>query len=156
MPHRELIDIGIAGEFLSRSFAPSETIAIVLRSTSPATIVQRIVTLERVLQPRYLGRLAHENATEANIYFGANPVVSGSRKRIGELARGKDPLKLTRTLAAFVHGSADDVVDKALNYVFAKDRDFQDYLKSSQATKVLPSLRGRRLGTGDGAEPAAN
>ena len=24
--------------------------------------------------------------------------------------------------AAFVHGSADDVVDKALNYVFAKDR----------------------------------
>jgi hypothetical protein len=27
--------------------------------------------------------------------------------------------------AAFVHASADDVVDKALNYVFSKDRDFQ-------------------------------
>jgi hypothetical protein len=27
---------------------------------------------------------------------------------------------------AFVHGSADDVVDKALNYVFAKDRESQD------------------------------
>jgi len=26
--------------------------------------------------------------------------------------------------AAFVHASADDVVDKALNYVFSKDRDF--------------------------------
>jgi hypothetical protein len=25
--------------------------------------------------------------------------------------------------AAFVHASADDVVDKALNYVFSKDRD---------------------------------
>src|SRR5579872_6428726 len=54
--------------------------------------------------------------------------------------------------AAFVHGSADDVVDKALNYVFAKDREFQDYLKSSQSAKVTPSLRVRRAG----AEPVAN
>ena len=76
--------LGIAREFLSRSFAPSETIAIVLRRTSPATIVQRIVTLERALQPRYLGWLAHENATGANVYFAANPLVSGSRKRTKE------------------------------------------------------------------------
>ena len=58
--------------------------------------------------------------------------------------------------ASFVHGSADDVVDKALNYVFAKDREFQDYLKSSRSAKVVPSLRVRRLGNGDGVEPAAN
>ena len=32
--------------------------------------------------------------------------------------------------AAFIHASADEVVDKALNYVFAKDRDFQDFLKA--------------------------
>ena len=76
--------LGIAGEFLSRSFAPSETIAIVLRRTSPATIAQRIVTLERALQPRYLGWLAHENAAGANVYFAANPLVSGSRKRTKE------------------------------------------------------------------------
>ena len=54
--------------------------------------------------------------------------------------------------AAFVHGSADDVVDKALNYVFAKDREFQEYLKSSRSSKVVPSLRVRRLG----AEPVAS
>jgi hypothetical protein len=30
-----------------------------------------------------------------------------------------------------IHGSADDVVDKALNYVFAKDREFQEYLKTT-------------------------
>jgi hypothetical protein len=51
--------------------------------------------------------------------------------------------------AAFVHGSADDVVDKALNYVFAKDRDFQEYLKSSLAAKAVPSLRVRRAGAAD-------
>ena len=38
--------------------------------------------------------------------------------------------------AAFVHASADDVVDKALNYVFSKDRDFQDFLKTPQAKEV--------------------
>lgn len=81
---RVLIDTGTAAEFLSRSFSPSETIAIVLRRLSPATIAQRIVTLERVLQPSYLAWLAHENATGANVYVAANPLVSGSRKRTKE------------------------------------------------------------------------
>ena len=58
--------------------------------------------------------------------------------------------------AAFVHGSADDVVDKALNYVFAKDREFQDYLKSSQRARVVPSLRVRRGGSADATETGAN
>ena len=49
--------------------------------------------------------------------------------------------------AAFIHASADDVVDKALNYVFAKDRDFQDFLKTSQATQVACALRIRKVPT---------
>ena len=46
--------------------------------------------------------------------------------------------------AAFLHASADEVVDKALAYVFAKDRDFQEFLKTPQATRVPQSLRVRR------------
>jgi hypothetical protein len=46
--------------------------------------------------------------------------------------------------AAFVHASADDVVDKALNYVFSKDRDFQDFLKTPQAEQVASRLRVRK------------
>ena len=53
--------------------------------------------------------------------------------------------------AAFIHATADDVVNKALDYVFAKDRDFQDYLKSSDARYVIPTLRVRK--TGVPAEP---
>jgi hypothetical protein len=53
--------------------------------------------------------------------------------------------------AAFIHATADDVVNKALNYVFAKDRDFQDYLKSSDARRITPTLRVRK--TGIPAEP---
>jgi len=40
-------------------------------------------------------------------------------------------------------------VDKALNYVFARAREFQEYLKSPLAAKAVPSLRVRRAGTAD-------
>ena len=58
--------------------------------------------------------------------------------------------------ATFVHGSADDVVDKALNYVFSKDREFQEYLKTAQSSNVVPTLRVRRAGNGESSEPSAN
>ena len=50
--------------------------------------------------------------------------------------------------ATFVHASADDVIDKALNYVFSKDREFQEYLKTAQSGNVVPTLRVRRSGKG--------
>ena len=37
-------------------------------------------------------------------------------------------------------------MNKALNYVFAKDRDFQDYLKSSDARARHTHVRVRRSG----------
>jgi len=48
--------------------------------------------------------------------------------------------------AAFLHAPADEVVDKALAYVFSKDRDFQDFLRTPEAAHVAPTLRVRRLG----------
>ena len=47
--------------------------------------------------------------------------------------------------AAFIHASADDVVNQALEYVFSKDRDFQEYVKSGEAGSAVPSLRVRRV-----------
>ncbi len=56
--------------------------------------------------------------------------------------------------AAFIHASADDVIDKALNYVFSKDRDFQEFLKTPQATQVASTLRVRKgPTTGAAAQP---
>jgi hypothetical protein len=46
--------------------------------------------------------------------------------------------------AALVHASADEVVDKALAYVLAKDRDFQEFLQTPEAARVEQSLRVRR------------
>jgi hypothetical protein len=50
---------------------------------------------------------------------------------------------------AFIHASDDDVIDKALNYVFAKHRDFQEFLKTPQAKQVLSTLRGRKAPSND-------
>jgi len=68
-------------EFLTRCFSPAETIALLLRREEPATVTQRIVTLETVLAPRYMRWLSHENANGANIYVAANPLRASSRKR---------------------------------------------------------------------------
>jgi len=45
--------------------------------------------------------------------------------------------------AAFLNASADEVVDKALAYVFTKDRDFQDFLRTESAAQVPQRLRIR-------------
>ena len=55
--------------------------------------------------------------------------------------------------AAFIHASANDVVEQALSYVFSKDREFQEFLKSPEAQRITPTLRVRRASANDVAEP---
>ena len=74
----------ITKDFLVRCFAPDSTIALLLRTESPARTQQRVVTLEQALAPRYLGWLARENHNGANVYVAANPLRSGSRRRTKE------------------------------------------------------------------------
>ena len=54
--------------------------------------------------------------------------------------------------AAFIRASADDVVEQALAYVFGKDRDFQEFLRTPQAQRISPTLRIRRAPASDAAE----
>jgi hypothetical protein len=54
--------------------------------------------------------------------------------------------------AAFIRACADDVVEQALTYVFSKDRDFQDYLKTPEARQVASTLRIRKAPTPEAAE----
>lgn len=55
--------------------------------------------------------------------------------------------------AAFIRACADDVVEQALAYVFSKDRDFQDFLKTPEARKVASTLRIRKTATTESATP---
>ena len=78
------MNTSIAHEFLTRCFAPGDTIAVLLRRENPASTTQRIVALEKVIARRYLSWLSYENANGANVYVAANPLRSGSRKRTKE------------------------------------------------------------------------
>ena len=57
--------------------------------------------------------------------------------------------------AAFIRACADDVVEQALAYVFTKDRDFQDFLKTPEARKVTSTLRIRKVPVAEASEPTA-
>jgi hypothetical protein len=74
----------MAQDFLRRSFAPEDSIALLLRRHTPARATQRIILLREALTPRYLGWLTRENIAGANIYVAANPLLTGSRQRTKE------------------------------------------------------------------------
>jgi hypothetical protein len=74
----------IAANFLTKCFAPCETIALLLRREEASRPQQRIAVLEQVLTPRYMAWLAYENQTGANVYVSANPLHAGSRRRTKE------------------------------------------------------------------------
>jgi hypothetical protein len=57
--------------------------------------------------------------------------------------------------AAFIHATADEVIDQALAYVFSKDRDFQEFLRTSEAQRITPTLRVRRVQASDAVEHSA-
>ena len=54
--------------------------------------------------------------------------------------------------AHFIRACADDVVEQALTYVFSKDRDFQDFLKTPEARQVVSTLRIRKPPTQEAPE----
>jgi hypothetical protein len=56
--------------------------------------------------------------------------------------------------ATFIHASANDVVEQALAYVFSKDREFQEFLRTPEAQRVTPTLRVRRATANEAPEPA--
>ena len=56
--------------------------------------------------------------------------------------------------AAFIHASANDVVEQALAYVFSKDREFQEFLRTPEAQRITPTLRVRRTSANETAEPS--
>jgi hypothetical protein len=74
----------IAANFLTRSFASCETIALLLRREDAPRPQQRVVTVQQVLAPRYMAWLNFENDNGANVYVSANPLSPGSRKRTKE------------------------------------------------------------------------
>ena len=53
--------------------------------------------------------------------------------------------KMLDKYAHFHKGPADDVVNEALEYIFTKDKDFQQHLRSNPEGEVPSSLRIKKV-----------
>lgn len=113
-----------AVDFLTRCFALGETIAFIRR--------------ERLFADRPLDSITYRRTNMPLLEITLTRQISASIRLEETTATQVDQY------AAFLHASADDVIDKALNYVFSKDRDFQDFLTTPQAQQVPATLRIRK------------
>jgi hypothetical protein len=57
--------------------------------------------------------------------------------------------------AAYIHATGDEVVEKALQYIFTKDTGFRDFQKTPEAKDVASTLRIRKAPAVDAAEVPA-
>jgi hypothetical protein len=74
--------------------------------------------------------------------------ITASRKVTVTVSLEEPTASLVNQYAAFTSVPADDVVNKALEYVFTKDKDFQKYIGSSNDAKPTHPLRIKRNGDG--------
>jgi hypothetical protein len=67
--------------------------------------------------------------------------ITQSHKVTASIALEESTARSVDSYAAFMKASADDVVNKALDYVFSKDKEFQQFLQSSAEMKASQPLR---------------
>jgi hypothetical protein len=72
--------------------------------------------------------------------------ITTSRKVTATVSLEEPTANLVNQYAAFTRVAADDVVNKALEYVFTKDKDFQKFIGSPNDAKPVHPLRIKRNG----------
>jgi hypothetical protein len=76
--------------------------------------------------------------------------ITQSHKVTASIALEESTAKSVDSYAAFMKASADDVVNKALEYVFSKDKEFQQFLQTSTEIKSPQPLRIKGSTNGNG------
>jgi hypothetical protein len=77
--------------------------------------------------------------------------VKSSKKIDATLRLEESTAKMIDRYAAFLKVSADEVVDKGMEYIFTKDKDFQQHLQSQPDVQVPASLRIKKAPGTNGA-----
>ncbi|MHB1702189.1 MAG: hypothetical protein ACYCSN_19050 [Acidobacteriaceae bacterium] len=70
--------------------------------------------------------------------------ITTSRKITATVSLEEPTANLVNQYAAFTRVAADDVVNKALEYVFTKDKDFQKFIGSTNDARPIHPLRIKR------------
>ena len=83
--------------------------------------------------------------------------VKTSRKVETSMRLEESTAKMLDRYAHFHKGSADDVVNEALEYIFGHDKDFQQHLKLHPDEQVASSVRIKKVsGSAKAAKSGAN
>ena len=72
--------------------------------------------------------------------------ITTSRKVTATVSLEEPTANIVNQYAAFTRVAADDVVNKALEYVFTKDKDFQKFIGAPNDAKPIHPLRIKRNG----------
>ena len=70
--------------------------------------------------------------------------VKTSRKVETSMRLEESTAKMLDRYAHFHKGSADDVVNESLEYIFRHDKDFQHYLTANSSEEVAASVRVKK------------
>ena len=82
--------------------------------------------------------------------------VKTSKKVETSMRLEESTAKMLDRYAHFHKGSADDVVNESLEYIFRHDKDFQQYLTANPAEEVAASVRLKKAPTASKAlKPSA-
>lgn len=83
--------------------------------------------------------------------------VNTSKKIETSMRLEESTVKMLDRYAQFHKGIADDVVNEALEYIFRRDKDFQQHLQQHPDEEVTTSVRVKRTpSAARAAKPAAN
>jgi hypothetical protein len=83
--------------------------------------------------------------------------VKTSKKVETSMRLEESTAKMLDRYAHFHKGSADDVVNESLEYIFKHDKDFQQYLSANPAEEVASSVRVKKApGTAKTPKTGAN
>ena len=83
--------------------------------------------------------------------------VKTSKKVETSIKLEESTAKMLDRYAHFHEGSADDVVNEALEYVFSHDKEFAKYLEQNSSADVPSSVRIKKApGSAKAAKPAPN
>ena len=71
--------------------------------------------------------------------------VKTSKKVETSMRLEESTAKMLDRYAHFHKGSADDVVNESLEYIFKHDKDFQQYLTANPSEEVASSVRVKKI-----------
>ncbi len=79
--------------------------------------------------------------------------VNQTRKVLTSVRLDESILSQINQYAAFIQASPDEVINKGLEYLFSKDRDFAAFRNSDESHRAPELLRPRKAASPNGSKP---